>query len=258
MSTIQSLDRALDVLSLIGKSGGRMGLSDIAQTMDIHKSTAYRTVRTLEEKGFLYRDEQSGAYSLGKGALKLGFSAAANVPITRISRPHMMYLSEKYNEYSVLTVVDDKDLFVISHYLGSFSTTFYSSLQGQLNSGSYRQAVIRCLLAYHSTLDPADHVLVDYIDHLLKRGINKNTPLSVEELIENLKEIQERGYAFEDGEFKADEICYAVPIFDKPGRPNAALSIFGTKARLSKFPEEVLIRELKNAATDISKRLRGE
>lgn len=52
----QTLARGLHALSLIGESDAPLSVPDIAGQLGIHRSMAYRLVRTLEEAGFVERD----------------------------------------------------------------------------------------------------------------------------------------------------------------------------------------------------------
>ncbi|MGA9982039.1 MAG: helix-turn-helix domain-containing protein, partial [Acidobacteriaceae bacterium] len=45
---LQSLDRAVAVLELLGESEGPLGLADVCERMDLHKSTAHRALMVLE------------------------------------------------------------------------------------------------------------------------------------------------------------------------------------------------------------------
>src|SRR5690625_6312509 len=52
----QTLGRWLRALSLIGESEAPLSVPDIAAQLGIHRSMAYRLVRTLEDAGFVERD----------------------------------------------------------------------------------------------------------------------------------------------------------------------------------------------------------
>ena len=48
---LQSLDRAVAVLELLGESEGPLGLADVCERMELHKSTAHRALMVLERTG---------------------------------------------------------------------------------------------------------------------------------------------------------------------------------------------------------------
>lgn len=60
----QTLDRGLRVLEHVVRANVPVAVADVAKGVDIHRSVAYRMMRTLEDHGLLTRDEQ-GRYVPG-------------------------------------------------------------------------------------------------------------------------------------------------------------------------------------------------
>ena len=54
-SSVQSVDRAISVLNLLSRRG-RSGVTEVANELDIHKSTAYRLLTTLRDRGLVEQD----------------------------------------------------------------------------------------------------------------------------------------------------------------------------------------------------------
>ena len=48
-ATIQSLERALDILEMLGKHPGGMQVKDLSQQLELNKSTVSRMLYTLGE-----------------------------------------------------------------------------------------------------------------------------------------------------------------------------------------------------------------
>ncbi|MQS36169.1 IclR family transcriptional regulator, partial [Streptomyces katsurahamanus] len=69
---IQSLERAAAMLRLLAGGERRLGLSDIASSLDLAKGTAHGILRTLQAEGFVEQDPASGRYQLGAELLRLG------------------------------------------------------------------------------------------------------------------------------------------------------------------------------------------
>ncbi|GAA2592300.1 IclR family transcriptional regulator [Streptomyces axinellae] len=72
--TIQSLERAAAVLRLLAGGERRLGLSEVATTLDLAKGTAHGLIRTLQQEGFVEQDPATGKYQLGAELLRLGNS----------------------------------------------------------------------------------------------------------------------------------------------------------------------------------------
>ncbi|MFG2824609.1 IclR family transcriptional regulator [Kitasatospora sp. NPDC048365] len=71
---IQSLSRAAAILRLLAGGERRLGLSEVAASLDLAKGTAHGILRTLQQEGFVEQDPESGKYQLGAELLRLGQS----------------------------------------------------------------------------------------------------------------------------------------------------------------------------------------
>lgn len=250
LSSLQSLDRALDILSLIHENGGKMSVSSIAEIMGLHRSTVHRTLNTMYEKDFLSKDENTGLYTIGSKALIIGFSAANNLPIANIAKPYMAFLSQKYQTSISLSVIEGKNVFVINHCSGHYTTTFYSLYSDPLNCDAYRPAVSHCLLSYNCDLTITNNTIQIYYSKMCSSRFNGHFS-SIEELITYLKKVKSDGYAYESGEYHVDEICYCSPIF-KSAKAIATLSIYGQKSHLNRFTKQDIVTDLLDTSTTIS------
>src|SRR4051812_16280682 len=71
---VQSIARAAAILRLLASSSGRLGIGEIARSLDLPKGTAHGILRTLQAVGFVEQDKTSGKYQLGAALLHLGTS----------------------------------------------------------------------------------------------------------------------------------------------------------------------------------------
>jgi DNA-binding IclR family transcriptional regulator len=76
-NTVQSVERALQVLSAFELDGQELGVSEIAGLLDVHKSTASRLAATLAASGFLERAPASESFRLGPEVARLAALAPA-------------------------------------------------------------------------------------------------------------------------------------------------------------------------------------
>src|SRR4030088_638917 len=63
---VQSLDRALEILKLLG-SEPEMRVTDLARRLEVHKSTAFRLLSTLQEHGLVEQNPSTERYRLRRG-----------------------------------------------------------------------------------------------------------------------------------------------------------------------------------------------
>lgn len=62
---IESIDRALAILQLFLQEERPLSITEISKTMQLHKSTVSRTMDTLEGRGFVRKQADTGKYWLG-------------------------------------------------------------------------------------------------------------------------------------------------------------------------------------------------
>lgn len=259
MSSIACLERALDILTLMYQNGGKMGITEIAKALELHKSTVYRTLDTLHQKDFLYKDSRTGLYSLGPRVFMMGLVAASNFPLARIAKPHLAYLSEKYDEHVSISIQEFKEsdeygegsfMYVLNQYLNSNSTTVLSTPSQCEASDEFPPAVYLCFLAHNFKRWLPDSRFQEHFIKLRKRRKNKNmTTLSLQE---ELKKIQEDGYVWDFDEVHPSQLCIAVPLVNKDDNIIAALSLYGQKQRINRHDSEQIIKDLLYTAKVIS------
>lgn len=73
---MQSVDRAITIMELLARRG-ELGVTEVAGDLRVHKSTAFRLIATLEQRGLVEQTEDRGKYRLGVGLLRL---AGATTP----------------------------------------------------------------------------------------------------------------------------------------------------------------------------------
>ena len=83
---VQSVDRALRILEILARSG-ESGVTEIAAALEVHKSTAFRLVATLEQHGLVEQVEGRGKYRLGVGLLRLAGATSARLDVVQEARP---------------------------------------------------------------------------------------------------------------------------------------------------------------------------
>src|ERR1700683_1175267 len=69
---IQSVQRAAQILGVLGSGTPRLGVTEIAERVGLAKPTVHGLLRTLEADDLVAQDPDTGKYSLGPGVLQLG------------------------------------------------------------------------------------------------------------------------------------------------------------------------------------------
>jgi len=101
-----AVERALNILEAAAHRRDGLTNSEISRKLAIPKSSASYILRTLEHRGYLRRDAETGRYRLGLKILSLGGDAQANLDLADIALPFMRSLVERVHLTSHLAVLD--------------------------------------------------------------------------------------------------------------------------------------------------------
>ena len=247
-STTTSVERALSILELAALDERGLAHSEISRRLEIPKSTTTYLLRTLEHRGYLRKNEDTGRYQIGIKVLGLGQHVMAGVNLTRISHRHLTELVEKTRLTAHLAILD--------HGRAVYIDRAESPGFVKINTWIGRD------LPIHSTgvgkiltceLNPAD------LDAILERdGLPKKTPKTIttrNAYLAELNQVRQIGYALDDEENNLGVRCVAVPVRDSTGRIRAALGASGTTSLFTQEQIPQMAAQAQQAAQAISEEL---
>ncbi len=217
-ATYQSAERALALLSSFEEGRTELGVTEMAQALGVHKSTASRLATALERAGFLTR--RGKRYRLGVEVIRLGTVALQSFDIVEAMRPAMEKLSRQTSETVNLAVPDGPDVLNVAEVP---STYILSASGGWIGRRTKPHAVAngKVLLAYGAV--PMPRMLERYTDHTITRQ---------DALAHALEAVRRDGYAKADAELEEGLVAIAAPIFGPAGTCVAALSVSGPAYRM--------------------------
>ncbi len=101
----QSVDRALRLLSMIGRQGERgLGLAEAVELSGINKPTVRRLLLALMRAGLVHQAEDDRRYHLGEEAYILGSLASPRFGLLRLAMPSLARLASKTADSTFLSV----------------------------------------------------------------------------------------------------------------------------------------------------------
>lgn len=244
--TVQSVDRALRVLEVLSRRG-RMGVTEVAAEIGVHKSNAHRMLATLLDHGLVEQEPETEKYRLGFGLVGLASAVTAEIDVVRNARPTSQRLSEETGETVIVTTLVAREL-VILHQASS-----QSSVLGVDWSG-WRMPL-------HCT--PGGKVMMADLpeeerEALLASPLERFTDKTIvdpDELREQLREVRELGYAYTVEELETGLNGVAAPIRRPGDQPAAAIGVYGPAFRLSAESLGSFGETTRRAADEISRRL---
>jgi DNA-binding IclR family transcriptional regulator len=247
-SPATSVERALNILEAAAQRRDGLTNSEISRKLGIPKSSASYILRTLERRGYLRRDGESGRYRLGLKILSLGGDAQGNLEIADVALPFMRTLGEKIRMTVHLAVLDQGEAVYVEKVEapGFFKVNTWVGRRMFLHSTS----VGKCLLAWLPKQE---------IENVVRQqGLKKRTPktiTTVSKLLVDLEHVKQSGYAVDDEENSLGARCLGAPIFDAMGNVAAALGASGTLTQVDEANMPRMIEALKETARRITRQL---
>ena len=110
-------DRALEFLIYLYNEGKETSVTQIANDLGVYKSTVFRTLTTMEARGFVKKNPETEKYWLGNRLFTLGKSVENRMGLREIVKP---YVSELYDLYHEVINVSVLDSFLLSQLLSLF------------------------------------------------------------------------------------------------------------------------------------------
>jgi len=102
----QTLDRGLRILDLLADAPSALTIGEVAAGIGVHRSVAYRLVRTLEDRGLILRDD-AGALRIGPHVATLARSVAADLQTA--AAPVLRELADTLAMTAFLVVLDQEE-----------------------------------------------------------------------------------------------------------------------------------------------------
>jgi len=92
--SVRSLERGLDILSLLNRHNG-LTVTETAEQVKLPRPTAFRLLRTLERLGYIFRDEADKKYRLTGQVRSLSHGYDQEEWLPKIARPIMVEVCKK-------------------------------------------------------------------------------------------------------------------------------------------------------------------
>lgn len=109
-----ALDKGLDILELLAETEGGLGQLEIAQAIGRSPGQIFRMLATLERRGYLYRERQSGLYTLSMRLFELAHRHEPVRVLTAAGLPVMRRLADELQQSCNLAVIDAEMVRVIA------------------------------------------------------------------------------------------------------------------------------------------------
>lgn len=242
---VQSVDRALTVLSLLARQG-ELGVTELAADLGVHKSTAFRLVSTLEAHDLVEQVAERGKFRLGVGVLRLAGATAVRLDLVQESRPVAARLAREVGETVNITVLSGHEALYLDQVSGPSALALHNWVGQRIPLHATSNGKV--LLAYGGS------ALFARLDRPLRR-YTARTVVDETALKQEIDEVRRRGWAVAVDELEEGLSAVAAPVFGSDGTVVASVSASGPTFRLTAERTPDVVAQVVRAGREISTRL---
>jgi len=245
------LEKAMNLINIVSARRTPMTFTELLRACDFPKTTLHRILATLVREGLLRHNAYDKTFQLGLRLLELAHDVWSEFDLRIAAQDELARLRDELGEAVELSVLDGTRVVVIASEPVGDAPMARSAVGQRLpvHASASGKAIA-------ANLESAgQRRLVQALD--LER-LTPSTIVSATELHAELDLVRARGYAVEQGEFAADSVAVAAPIFDYEGRPIGAIAVAADATRLDAARAHSLSAALMGAARNISHSAAGK
>jgi DNA-binding IclR family transcriptional regulator len=245
---INSIEKALRILTAFMPSNEAMGTIEISQKLGFHKATVSRILLILTQFGFLQRDKQTKKFRLGHAVINLGLAVnqSINNNLVQIAKPYIDGLRDKVKETVILEVLSGETTVMAYIAEGPRLVRLAGNIGDRVPI--HAAAGAKAILAFSNP---------DVRNALLDVKLHRFTEHTITErvvLLEQFKEIRRLGVSFDTEEIDEGTSAIGAPIFNHEEKPVASIVIAGPSQRITANNSLEMVSALKETAAKISAR----
>ncbi len=220
--SVKSTRTTFRIIEALEASDGAR-LTDLAEELDLAKSTVHQQLSTLREIGYVV--QEGTQYQLGLKFLDLGQYVRARKPAYTLSEPLVEELADETGERAQFFAEEHGRAVYIHTKQGEHAVQADRRVgkQRYLHSSAGGKAILAHL--------PEDRIEA-VLDQWGMPQETDNTHATREELFEDLEAIRDRGYSLNKAESISGLWSVGVPVMGPDGTPVGAFSISGPRHRM--------------------------
>jgi DNA-binding IclR family transcriptional regulator len=242
------LNRSINILSIFSHARPSLSLAEVVQVVGLPKTTVFRILTGLTNRGYCELDPSSGKYSLGFELIRLADIRRRQNNIHDVALPVMREIRNAVNETVILSVRTGDSRVHIDFAEGLHPMRRMADLG--VHAPLYVGAASKVLLA-----GMEDTEIEDYLARTELVPFQDTTITDKNVLWRELRSIRKRGYAESKGELFSGGGALAAPIRDFSGKTVAVIDILTPAHRYTTEHRDHCIAILLDGALRASERL---
>jgi len=243
-----TVKRALEILETFVDAGHPLGVTEISRRLKTHKSTVYRILQALLQKGYIHQDPSNEKYSLGFKLLRFGSVILEQVPFQEIGKAALKDLAQEITQTVRLAVLEGDEVVYIEHEDGKDPLRLH--LQVGSRGPVYCTAAGKSILAFLPEKERKEILSRCKFEILTSKTITDRTKFANE-----LERVRKNGFSISNEEFREGIRAVGAPIFNMGAAVIGAIVIVVPTFRLRYKDFFFFGQRVKKAALEISQKM---
>jgi DNA-binding IclR family transcriptional regulator len=241
------IKKTFEVLRLIAGSNKSLGVTEIAKTLSLSKSTVFGILKALQDSGFIAKSKTSKKYAIGQELFKLSKVVLQGDVLTMIARPFLEKLVELVDETVFLCAREENSVKV----LDTIETSKKLKISSPIGTKFPITAAAFCKV-FLSSMD--DNEIKVYLKECGLPKYTENSISDIDKYLEEIAKVRQRGYSLDFEEYHMGVRGIAALICAK-GYPVTSVSILGFTGSMTEDKLNDMAKHLTDTAREISDRL---
>lgn len=238
------LAKGLKVIEAFSPENPRLSITEAAEIAMLDRATTRRCLLTLAKLGYCSYDGKF--FTVTPRILRLGAACLNTMPMARLVQPTLDTLSEKINQSTSVSILDDTEIVYIER--ASQRRVMSISLMPGSRLPAYCTSMGRVLLA---SLDEEAALHILQHSRLVKR--TQYTCTDIDQLMLEFSKIRTLGYAIINQEVELGLRSIAIPLTNLQGKTIAAMNVgLPSNTETIKTIENKYLTELNQAKVELS------
>lgn len=246
--SVQSVERAIDIMESFSAEEPGLGVGELSRRVNLPKSTVFRLLTTLESRGFIAQNSETGLYHLGVGLIPLANSIFIYSDLRRIARPHLRRLANTLEETTSLSILAETEIINLEQIEFRGRLVVRAGGAGQ-RMPFYATSAGKAIASFLPNAE---------MEELLASRLPELTPATITDadaLRHQLMEVRAQGYATSFDELEKGLHAISSPICNHEGNVVACITVSGPSYRLTRSRIKSASPDVIQAAVLISQEL---
>ena len=216
--TVQSVERAFDILELLASAGRELQLREVAESTGLNVSTCHHLLSTLVKRGYAGQNPRGRTYFVGSKVLELSDSRLRQFDLLDVAMPELRKLNQATGESVHLAVMQGHDLTTLAMLESTRPIRVGTDGPGKTNA-AHATATGKAILAWLPETEIARVIA--------EKGLNRfteKTITGIADLMEDLRHVRRNGFAVDREEFQPGVTCIGSAIRDHAGAVIGSIS----------------------------------